>query len=54
MNARPSLDAAPESSDAFAAFLRALEAAIRVEGALSPFDFDRRLALVRRLRKQLA
>lgn len=34
--------------------LETLEAAIRLEGALSPFDFDRRLAQVRQLRGQLA
>ena len=31
-----------------------LEAAVRAEGALSPFDFDRRLAVVRRWRAQVA
>lgn len=34
--------------------LQKLEAAVRAEGALSPFGFDRRLALVRQLRTQLA
>ena len=31
-----------------------LEAAVRAEGALSPFDFDRRLAVVKRWRAQVA
>jgi hypothetical protein len=33
--------------------LQALEDAVRVEGALSPFDFDRQLLVVKRLRAQL-
>ena len=33
--------------------LQRLEVAVRAEGVLSPFDFDRRLALVRRMRGQL-
>jgi hypothetical protein len=34
--------------------LEALEDAVRHEGALSPFDFDRQLLVVKRLRAQLA
>ncbi len=33
--------------------LAALEDAVRAEGAISPFDFDRQLMVVKRMRAQL-
>jgi hypothetical protein len=53
VDASPSHDR-PRLWDEELARLQALEDAVRVEGALSPFDFDRQLLVVKRMRAELA